>query len=99
MLFCFIIITTAVVCRDSMERDSNGWLSKLTFFLERRSKRRPIAVNVLTCGPGADLVTVAVEDSEVLGLLAQLLSDGPALLLLHETALHILIFNFLIFNI
>ena len=56
-----------------------------------------MAVNVLTCGAGADLVTVGVQDSEVLGLLAQLLRDGPALLLLHQAALNILIFN--IFNI
>ena len=71
----------------------------LTFFLQRWSKRSPMAVNVLTCGAGADLVTVGVQDSEVLGLLAQLLRDGPALLLLHQAALNILIFNILIFEI
>ena len=87
-----IITTIALLSAPKWKRCfiNVRWWSVLTFFLQRWSKRRPIAVNVLTCRPAPDLVTVGVQHGEVLGLLAQLLRDGPALLLLHQAALYAL---------
>ena len=64
----------------------------LTFGLDWRGEGGAVGVDVLLGGGRSHRVTVGVEHSEVLRLLTESLRHSPALLLLHQAALSVLLY-------
>ena len=66
--------------------------NNITFGLDYRGEGGAVGVDVLLGGGRSHRVTVGVEHSEVLRLLTESLRHSPALLLLHQAALSVLLY-------